>query len=133
MRVGNSCDYESKFFVNTAAEVVNILPTNDFTEIGKKELSKQLLEIREMYLSRGGHCSEDVNCGFPIHLVKEIISIVSPELCVNDVPSIPQRVIAKTSLRLMAVQKTSSSSDSESGIDFKKYHARICDLFEDDI
>ena len=84
---GNSCDYESNFYVNTAGEIINILPTNELTEIGKKELSKQLLEIRGMYLSRGSHCGKGINCSFPIHAVKEIISIVSPELSVNDLKS----------------------------------------------
>ena len=67
---GSSCDYESNFYVNTAADIINILPTNELTEIGKKEISKQLLEIREMFLSRGGHCGKGINCGFPIHVVK---------------------------------------------------------------
>ena len=44
-------------------------------------LSKQLLEIRETFLSRGSHC------GFLIHSVKEILSIVRSELSVNDLKS----------------------------------------------
>ena len=61
---GNSCDYESNFYVNTAADIINILPANKLTEIGKKELSKQLLEIREMFLSRVGDCGKGIDCGF---------------------------------------------------------------------
>ena len=40
-----------------------------------------------MFLSSGGHCGKGINCGFPIHVVQQIISIVSPKLDVNDLKS----------------------------------------------
>ena len=81
---GDRCEHESNVYVNPTADIIDILPTTELTEIGKKELSKKLLEIREMFLSRFDHCGKAINCGFPIHAVQEIISIVSPELGVND-------------------------------------------------
>ena len=81
---GDRCEYESNVYVNPSADIIDILPTTELTEIGKKELSEKLLEIREMLLSRGGPCGKAINCGFPIQAVQEIISTVSPELGVND-------------------------------------------------
>ena len=41
--------YESSFYVNPTAGIINLLLTNELTEIGKKELGKLLLKIREMF------------------------------------------------------------------------------------
>ena len=110
-----------------------------------------------MFLSRGGHCGKGIYCGFPIHAVKEILSIVNPELSVNDLKSKTSVLNESCYQPFIDVVKlactkhsaeghsqditetdgssegSSSSSDSESDIDFKKYHARIGDSFEDDI
>ena len=66
----DGCKYESNFYVNPTTDIINILPTTELTEIGKKKSSKQLLEIKEMFLSSGGHFGKGINCGFPIHVVQ---------------------------------------------------------------
>ena len=106
-----------------------------------------------MFLSRDDHCGKGINCDFPIHAVQEIISIESAELGVNDLKSKAsacyQLIIDGVKLAFTkpsaeghrqditetddSSEGSSSSSDSERDIHLEKCHARIDDLFKDDI
>ena len=78
---GNSCHYESniKLAVNID-QAKSVSPTIQLSETGKELLKKQLLKIREQCLSCSGHCGKDINSGFPLNAVDEIMSIASMDI-----------------------------------------------------
>lgn len=83
---GNDCSFVESFQFSYTFEENNVIKNKIvLCKEGEDFLKSKLFEIRNQLPKKNSHCGMDINSGFPLAAVNQIVSIASPNITITDI------------------------------------------------